>query len=335
MPSKLLDSPSSRTRHHGKPIPREGDRGLFTQSWFPICLATAVAPGAVKGFDFLDGRVVVFRGANGLPRVLSAYCPHLGADLAVGSVVGDELRCAFHHWRFDAEGRCVATAIGDPAPPGACLFAFPTCEKYGIVWAFNGETSSWELPDFPYPESELVVRAQPFQRLPLDPWQQCCQTPDFQHIRTLHGIQFQGTDPEETLEWTDHSMRYEFTGLHPNGITMHHRMAIYGTTIFFQNSVIEDQWFGVILGMGMPRPGESENFLSIAIRRDSKTPEQLEGILDMVTGLEMEVLNEDLAIMTTMRLRPGTLSRSDRTLSRFFKYLRSYPRAHPSREFLR
>ena len=30
-------------------LPREGDDGLFSQSWFPICLASDVAPGQVRG----------------------------------------------------------------------------------------------------------------------------------------------------------------------------------------------------------------------------------------------------------------------------------------------
>ncbi len=40
--------------------------GLFSQSWFPICLASDVANGAVKGYDFLDGRVVVWRAPTAL-----------------------------------------------------------------------------------------------------------------------------------------------------------------------------------------------------------------------------------------------------------------------------
>src|SRR5262245_41367279 len=81
-----------------KRVPNEGEEGLFTQSWFPICLSTDVPPETVKGYDFLDGRVVVYRGVDGRAQVASAYCPHMGADLAVGKMIGNNLRCAFHHW---------------------------------------------------------------------------------------------------------------------------------------------------------------------------------------------------------------------------------------------
>ena len=84
----------------GRPIPPEGADGLFTQSWFPICLASAINVGDVQGFDFLDGRVVVWRGDDGQAHVTSAFCPHMGASLEAGDVVENQLRCAFHHWEY-------------------------------------------------------------------------------------------------------------------------------------------------------------------------------------------------------------------------------------------
>ena len=60
-PSTL--SVSSR-RRLGQPIPHEGENGLFSQSWFPICLSSEVQSGQILGSDFLDGRVVVFRGES-------------------------------------------------------------------------------------------------------------------------------------------------------------------------------------------------------------------------------------------------------------------------------
>ena len=38
-------------------------------------------------------------------REIDAYCPHLGADIAVGgTVAGDCVICSFHGWRFDGSG---------------------------------------------------------------------------------------------------------------------------------------------------------------------------------------------------------------------------------------
>jgi len=50
----------------------------------------------------------VFRTRAGVVHILDAYCPHLGANMAVGGAVrGDCLECPFHLWRFKGEdGKC-------------------------------------------------------------------------------------------------------------------------------------------------------------------------------------------------------------------------------------
>jgi phenylpropionate dioxygenase-like ring-hydroxylating dioxygenase large terminal subunit len=51
---------------------------------------------------------VVWRGAGGAPRVMSDLCVHRGTALSLGRIQGDELACAYHGWRYAADGRCVA-----------------------------------------------------------------------------------------------------------------------------------------------------------------------------------------------------------------------------------
>jgi phenylpropionate dioxygenase-like ring-hydroxylating dioxygenase large terminal subunit len=331
MTATLTDRPR---RVRGAPIPGEGEDGLFTQSWFALCTAAEVPVNEVRGFDFLDGRVVAYRDPQGRVHVLSAFCPHLGADLSVGAVVDGQLRCAFHHWRYDSQGACVATMIGDPPPPSARLFRFEAIEKHGIIWVYNGETPHYQLPDFSQPSDELAYKVLGFDMtMPVDPWVLCANTPDIQHIKALHGITFTQEDPD--IEWTDHSLLYEFTGLHKNGEKVHNKVGIYGTSCYFQETTFEGRWFGFLAPFGLPRPGSSKTFLVIAVRKDLGTPEEVQQALDFFMELEIGVVSEDVAIMNTIRFRPGTLTRSDRPLARFFDYLRAYPRAHPSADFIR
>lgn len=51
----------------------------------------------------------MFRAQSGKAHVVDAYCPHLGANLAVGGrVLGDCIECPFHGWQFQgSDGKCV------------------------------------------------------------------------------------------------------------------------------------------------------------------------------------------------------------------------------------
>src|SRR5205085_911566 len=78
------------------------------------------------------------RGRYGL---IDRECPHRGADLAFGRLEDGGLRCAFHGWLFDVQGRCLQT----PAEPdGSTLCqnirqrAFPVVERSGILCAYLG-----------------------------------------------------------------------------------------------------------------------------------------------------------------------------------------------------
>ena len=325
----------SRRRYLGPPIPAEGANGVFSETWFPVCLSREIPAGKIVGVDFLGGRVIAYRGATGIARVMSAYCAHLGADLSVGDVQGESVRCAFHHWKYNADGICESTKVGDAPPPGACLFAFPTCERYGVVFAYNGERPSFAVPNFPYPDSELAINTSMLPEVtPTDPWVLSCNTPDMQHIKALHNINFDGEDPHDRVEWTDHSMLYDFKGRHAQGQPIEYRVGIYGTNIFYQSGTIDGRWFGAMTPFGLPRPGQTRVFAIIAARKADGDERSTAAFLKAVTELEMQVVREDLPVVNSIHFRPGTLTRSDRTLARFFQYLRDYPRCHPSAEFI-
>lgn len=313
----------------------EGDDNLFTQSWFPVCTSDEASQGAVKSFGFLDGRVIVFRNADGEPRVLSAYCPHMGANLESGDVVDGNIRCGFHHWQFDAEGRCIKTGVGDPVPSKAKLFAYPCVERWGIIFAFNGLEPLWELPDFQFDDSELTFKSFVIDgNMPVDPWIQCANTPDMQHIKTMHGVSFDCEDPDDEVSWTPFSMSYKFDGQHRKGELVKNHVAVYGTSLYWQETEIDGRWFGFLVPMGLVSPSCTRNYIVLCARTDGGTKEDVSNFIDEMIQLELSVVGEDTHVLSHMRFRPGTLTRGDKTLSRFLRYVNNFPRAHPGRSFI-
>ncbi len=65
---------------------------------------------------------------------MDAYCPHLGANLALGGrVEGCNLVCPFHWWEWDGEGRNARIPYSDRTNAKARVRSYPTIDVNGFV----------------------------------------------------------------------------------------------------------------------------------------------------------------------------------------------------------
>ncbi len=86
-----------------------------------------------------DIPIVLFRGQDGRPVALLDRCPHRNVPLSLGRVVGGELECGYHGWRFGSEGACQfipSRTAQDKDLKAARALAFPTREQDGFVWVY-------------------------------------------------------------------------------------------------------------------------------------------------------------------------------------------------------
>lgn len=339
-PSPSLQSRSpiplaERKRFLARPVPPEGENGLFSQSWFPVCLSSEVPIGGIIGRDFLDGRIVIYRGQDGVARIQSAYCPHIGADLSVGNVVENRVQCAFHKWEYDENGMCVKTGAGLPPPPTACLYTFPSLERFGMIYVFNGHEPLWQVPDFDYADHDLVFEPLSSELYTCDPWIFASNTPDTQHITSVHGIRFKA-DPQSMIEWEQWGFRMKLDAYHQNDEELAWEAGIFGTSTFFQQGTVDGWWLGVAAGFSLPRPGTHQVFLSVGVRNiEVDGGKTIRERLDMGKLLLSRTAFEDKPILDSIHHKVGHLTKADSALAKYFEFLRNYPRAHPSRDFIR
>jgi phenylpropionate dioxygenase-like ring-hydroxylating dioxygenase large terminal subunit len=62
-----------------------------------------------KTISLMGKRVAVFREPDGAFRAIEFSCKHQGADLSSGRIVGDEVTCPRHGWRYDLRsGDCLS-----------------------------------------------------------------------------------------------------------------------------------------------------------------------------------------------------------------------------------
>ena len=75
--------------------------------WFVVCYSDELAKGEVKPVTYFERELVVWRGEDGAPRVLDAYCPHLGAHLGYGGKVnGQRYSMPFSLMELEWRRRC-------------------------------------------------------------------------------------------------------------------------------------------------------------------------------------------------------------------------------------
>jgi phenylpropionate dioxygenase-like ring-hydroxylating dioxygenase large terminal subunit len=137
--------------------------------------------------ELLGRRLVAYRARGGQPVLMSAACSHLGADLGRGEVVGDNIRCPFHHWEYGPDGHCCRIPLGGSIPLTARQACFPVFERHGFVFFFNAPEPLFALPFFPGARPDDFVAARPFATTLHCPWYMVgANAFDLQHFHAAH-----------------------------------------------------------------------------------------------------------------------------------------------------
>ncbi len=332
--------PRSETR--GERVPPQGEGG-FDVNWYPVCLSNDIRAGEVKGMDFLDGRVVVFRGENGAVTVMSAYCRHFGADLGVGGkVMGNEIQCPYHHWRYGQDGACKHIPIGGAIPKNARQFVFPTIEKWGLVFAFNGLEPTYQLPEFPIPADKLMYRTYGTLKFKLDIGLQITNSVDFQHLIILHGLDI---EKYPNVEFHENGMRQ--TG----GMVWRDNMRGGGAKSVIEAQIVGSNFlvfggdlaginaYAVVVGTPITKEGCTYGYTIMAMPRFPESAGGEQATNTALGALERWshalMVEDDQPIMDNISFRMDNVLHHDRYVAQMFRFLQNYPRAHPSAEYIR
>jgi phenylpropionate dioxygenase-like ring-hydroxylating dioxygenase large terminal subunit len=81
---------------------------------------------------------------------VDAYCPHRGAPLFFGRNEEDGLRCVYHGWKFDVDGKCVdlpSAPEGETYKDKINIISYPCVEAGDLIWTYMGPKD--RQPPFP------------------------------------------------------------------------------------------------------------------------------------------------------------------------------------------
>jgi vanillate O-demethylase monooxygenase subunit len=177
------------------------DRRL-RRAWHPVARVAELGERPLR--RWLLGEPWVLVRLDGGVRAFLDRCPHRRVPLSLGAVEdGRVLRCAYHGWCFDGEGRCVeipALGPGAVVPPQARLVpAAAVAVHLGLVWV---------APEVPRGSLPVVPEAEDpgFQRGDLPVREARCSAGmlldnflDFAHFPFVHRGTF-GAEEEREVE---------------------------------------------------------------------------------------------------------------------------------------
>ena len=121
----------------------------IVEGWYWALRSAELKRGKAKALAFLGRELVVYRGEDGRVVALDAYCPHMGAHLAVGKVEGNSIRCLFHYWKFSPQGTCVEIPCQASVACVPPIQAWPVVEQYGLIWLWAGKMPAQPFPCVP------------------------------------------------------------------------------------------------------------------------------------------------------------------------------------------
>ncbi|OKJ65312.1 3-ketosteroid-9-alpha-hydroxylase [Streptomyces sp. CB02009] len=110
----------------------------FARGWHCLGLADSFKDGNPHEIEAFGTKLVAFQSEDdGRLHVLNAYCPHMGGNLAHGTVKGDAVACPFHDWRWSGDGRCAGIPYARRVPPRARTRAWTTLERNEQLFVWN------------------------------------------------------------------------------------------------------------------------------------------------------------------------------------------------------
>lgn len=165
--------------------------GVVTEGWYWALRSRDVRRGRIRPVDLMGRRIAIYRGEDGKVRAVDAYCRHMGADLSLGRVEGNGIRCFFHNWCYDAQGLCRdIPSLGGPPDRPVRLRRWRMQEAYGLVWVWIGDGEP--AIDLPIPPdlrgADVVFRLGRHFVKKCHPNVVMVNAIDEQHFKSVHGL---------------------------------------------------------------------------------------------------------------------------------------------------
>ncbi len=165
---------------------------LMRRYWQPIAAVSELDDSPTKPIRLMGEDLTLYKDLSGNLGLIDRHCPHRSSDMSYGYVEKCGLRCNYHGWLYDHEGRCIEQPYEEAVDPAGRfkekirIKAYPVEAKAGLVWAYLGPeprplVPTWEPFTWPNGFVQIVLSEIPCN------WFQCQENSiDPVHFEWMH-----------------------------------------------------------------------------------------------------------------------------------------------------
>ena len=176
---------------------------LMRRYWQPIGAAVDLESKWTQRVRLLGEDLVIFKDRQGRLGLIAEQCPHRRASFAHGIPTENGIRCPYHGWEYNAQGKC----IHQPNEQDKCAFrdkvstdAYPVQEMGGMLFAYMGPQPQPLLPRWDGFVAQNTIRIMGRTILPIN-WLQIMENSlDPVHTEWLHGHHYEFLKEQEGIK---------------------------------------------------------------------------------------------------------------------------------------
>jgi phenylpropionate dioxygenase-like ring-hydroxylating dioxygenase large terminal subunit len=125
---------------------------MIRDQWYVVLQSRELKKHKPVGVTRMGEKMVFWRDSQGKPVCQADLCPHRGAALSIGCVIGDSIQCPFHGFEYDSSGKCTLVPANGKAasiPKALQVVTYPCRESNGYVYIWWGEPRE-SYPELPW-----------------------------------------------------------------------------------------------------------------------------------------------------------------------------------------
>ena len=161
----------------------------------------------------LEQRVVFYRTEEGAVVALEDRCAHRWAPLSRGKLIGDEIACPYHGFRYNTRGACTLVPTQSHVPSALKVRSYPVREHGTFVWIWMGDPARADatlLPDIPWFTDPDYLQVRGYNEVSCNYMAIQENLMDLTHVAHLHAdAQPEGfQEPPRDVKVTDRSVSF-------------------------------------------------------------------------------------------------------------------------------